>query len=118
VRKVSREVGIALGVVERFRPNVLIEGLDGDAVLADHQAHAPAAYGFGVREMCQNFGDGPFPRLGARGELFLAQGFDEFLQLLDGFLLHLQRFFALHIAESAMDVLLGRFLHGSLRRIS
>src|SRR5580698_58473 len=65
--------------------------------------------------MRQNFGDRPLSRLGAGAKLFLAEGFDQLGQLLDGFALHLERLFALHVAGDALRVLLWRFLHEVLR---
>src|ERR1700692_4253414 len=52
--------GIAFVVVSGGDPGVLIVGLDGRAGGSEDGAHAPSDYDFDVREMSQDFGDGPF----------------------------------------------------------
>ena len=50
-------MGIPLRVMTRFRPYILIEGLDGDAGRTQNQAHSKAEDNLCVRQVRNNFGD-------------------------------------------------------------
>jgi len=69
--------GIALLVASGDGPGVLIVGLDGGSGGSEDRAHAPADYDFGVSEVSEDFGDGPFVACGALAEFGGGDALDE-----------------------------------------
>lgn len=68
-------VRIAFAVVPRKRPGILIERGDRAAWGTENRAHAVAADDFGIDEMSDDFGDGPFVRCGALAQFGRGFGF-------------------------------------------
>jgi len=108
----ERLARVAFGVMERGGPGVLVEGLDGCAGGAENLADAPGGDGFGVGEVRENFGDGPFIGSGALAQFhrgLSAQQAGDFFRR-GG--LDLQGVLAFDVAEDALCVFLRSFGHG------
>lgn len=78
----ERFARVALVVVERHDPGVLIESLNRSAGSAEDEAHAESADDFSVRHVGDDFRDGPLPW---RGPLAQFPGWLAFEQALDFF---------------------------------
>src|ERR1700674_823559 len=107
----ERNLGVTPRIAQGVGPDVLVKGLNGHAIAPQNEAHAPAAYQFGIRQMSENFRDRPLSRFRSPRQLLLAQRLDQLLELLRSLSLHPQRIFAIDVAKNALHVLLRSFLH-------
>jgi hypothetical protein len=107
----ERCLGVALGILKCVRPEILVVGLNGDAILGDDLAETPAEDKFGVSEVGENFGDRPLAGGGAASEALFVEARDELLQLLRSLAVNAERVFAFDVAEDALRVLLRSFSH-------
>jgi len=64
--------GIAVRIVESFRPGILVVCLDRGAIVAQDMAKPPSNHDFGIRHVGQNFADRPFAGRRLSRELFPA----------------------------------------------
>jgi len=63
---------IAVGIVKRLRPDILVVCLDRGAIVAQDMTQAPSDHNFDVREVSQQFADRPFAGRWLSGEFFPA----------------------------------------------
>ncbi len=61
-KSLERNLGVPLRIAQRFGPDVLIEGLQRHPVVAEDEAHAPAADQFSISQMGENLSDRPLVR--------------------------------------------------------
>ena len=100
-----------MDIIKSLRPDVLIVRLDGSAVVAQNMPQPPRDYDLRIRQMGEDFGDGPFARRRLARELLPAQPPNQCCQFLRRLTLYSQRIFTLDVAQNALRVLLRRFLH-------
>src|SRR5208283_3842028 len=68
---------VAFLVMSGNDPGILVIGLDGRSWSSENGAYAPSDYDFDVRQVGQNFGDGPFVGCGTLAEFGGGDAFDE-----------------------------------------
>src|SRR4029077_6685566 len=107
----DRLPGVALLIVARGHPGILIESCDRRARRAQDQAHPPATGNFGICEMRQNLRDRPFFGRRPLAQFSRWHAFDQARKLLSGRCLYFQRLLPVYEALNPCDVLLWRFLH-------
>src|ERR1700733_10035887 len=111
----ERSFGVATAVVERPRPDILIECLNGSGILTQDGTEAPGGHHFDVGKVGEDLGDRPFLRRRALAQEFVVETFHHGGQLAGGRALYTPWVFALHVTEDAFDVLVRSFPHDASR---
>src|SRR5262249_7285408 len=86
-------------------------GLARDRVVAQHLGQPPGGGKFGISQVGDDLGDGPFLRRGPAEKLFSGLALDQRCQLPRRSLLQAQRIFVPGIAQESLGVFLDGFRH-------
>lgn len=105
---------IALVIVKRGIPGVLIVGLNVNSGGSEDGAHAPADDDFSIGEVGEDFGGGPFVGCGPLAKFCRVDAFYQALEALGRGGLNLDRILSLRVREDALRVSLGGFAHWNL----
>src|SRR5580704_13116477 len=107
----ERQSRILLAIILGLRPFVLIESGNRRSGRSENRTHAIASDDLRIRNMRQNFSDGPLSRRRALRQPGFRDAFDQLLELRGGGRLHFYRILSCYEAHDSLFVLLGSFWH-------